>query len=117
MIMKWIQSIRRPQERAEVLQQGAVEKRKDKKETKLVDVAHEVMRKDNQSLEGLIRVGWPNVRREKFKGKVRSKVWDAISGGVDTSDVDMVEEITERITDASEADPYYREMFDKDESN
>jgi len=98
-----------------VLQQGAVKKRKEKKETKLIDVAHEVMRKDRQSLEGLVRVGWPNVNREKFKGKVREKVWDTISGGIDTSDVDMVEEITERITDASEADPYYREMFDGDD--
>lgn len=113
MVLKWIQSITRVSSSAEVLQQGAVEKRKGKKETKLVDVAHEVLRKDRESLEGLVRVGWPNVQREKFKGNVRKKVWEKISGGVDTSDVDMVEEITERIVDASEADPYYQEMFDK----
>jgi len=114
MVLKWIQSMTRPTGRAEVLQQGAVENRKNKKETKLVDVAHEVMRKDRQSLEGLVKVGWPNVKRDKFKGKVRRKVWDTITGGIDTAEVDMVEEITERITDASEADPYYREMFDDD---
>lgn len=112
MVLKWIQSMTRSAGRAEVLQQGAVEKQKDRKETKLVDVAHEVMRKDRQNLEGLVKVGWPNVTREKFKGKVRKKVWDTISGGIDTSEVDMVEEITERITDASEADPYYKEMFE-----
>ena len=113
MVLKWIQSMTRSSQRAEVLGQGAVEKRKKKKETKLVDVAHEVLRKDRQNLEGLVRIGWPNVQREKFKGKVRERVWDTISGGVDTSEVDMVEEITERIVDASEADPYYQEMFDK----
>ena len=113
MVLKWIQSMTRPAGRAEVLQQGASLKRKKKRETKLVDVAQEVLRKDRQNLEGLVRIGWPNVQRDAFKGKVREKVWDTISGGLDTSDVDMVEEITERIVDVSEADPYYREMFEK----
>jgi len=115
MVLKWIQSITGNGGRAELLHQGAVEKRKEKKETKLVDVAHEVLRRDRESLEGLVRIGWPNVQRENFKGKVRKKVWEKVSGGIGTEDVDMVEEITERIVDASEADPYYQEMFDKDE--
>ena len=115
MVLKWIQSLTGQTGRAEVLAQGAAEKRKNKRETKLVDVSHEVMRTDKQKLDGLVRIGWPNVRREVFKGKVKKKVWDVISGGVDTTDIDMVEEITERIVDASEADLYYKDMFEKKE--
>ncbi len=116
MVLKWIQLLTGGASRAEVLQQGAVEKRKNKRDTKLIDVDHEAMRTDRQNLNGLVRIGWPNVRREAFKGKVRKKVWDVVSGGLDTSSLDMVEEITERIVDASEADPFYRDMFDKGES-
>jgi hypothetical protein len=101
--------------RAEVLSQGADEKRKEKRETRLVDVAEEVLRKDRKNLEGLVRIGWPNVQREDFKGKVKQKVWEMVSGGFDTTDIDMVEEVTERIIDVSEADPYYRAMFEDKE--
>ncbi|MFH1830398.1 MAG: hypothetical protein ABH871_06455 [Pseudomonadota bacterium] len=112
MVLKWIQSLTSQAGRAEVLGQGAVENSKNKRETKLVDVDHEAMRADKQNLDGLVRIGWPNVRREAFKGKVKKKVWDVISGGVDTAELDMIEEITERIVDASEVDSYYRDMFE-----
>lgn len=112
MVLKWIQSMTHGAGRAEVLSQGADEKRKEKRETKLVDVAEEVLRKDRENLQGLVRIGWPNVQREDFKGKVRQKVWEMVSSGFDTTDIDIVEEVTERIIDASEADPYYREMFE-----
>ncbi len=114
MVLKWIHSLTGGAGRAEVLHQGAVQKRKDKRETKLVDVDREAMRTDKQNLSGLVRIGWPNVRRETFKGKVRQKVWDVVSGGMDTGNIDMVEEITERIVDASEADPFFKEMFEED---
>jgi hypothetical protein len=114
MVLKWIQSLTGSAGRAEVLSQGANEKRKKERETKLVDVDQEAMRADKQNLNGLVRIGWPNVRRESFKGKVRKKVWEAISNGFDNGGFDMVEEITERIVDASEADPYYKDMFEED---
>jgi hypothetical protein len=115
MILKTIQSLIRPQGSPEVAEQGAVLERKQRKETKLVDVAHEVMRADQARLSGLVRAGMGNVQREQFRGKVKKKVWDVISEEFDTVDADMVEEITERIVDVAEVDPRYKTMFGAEE--
>ena len=115
MILKSIQSLIRPQGGADVAEQGAIEERKRRKETKFVDVAHEVMRKDQARLSGLVRAGMGNVQREQLKGKVRERVWDVISEGLGTVDPGMVEEVTERIVDVAEMDPYYKKMFTAEE--
>ncbi len=114
MIFKWIQSVRGKGEAAAIEQAGDAERRR-RRDAKLVDVAHEAMvrRQDQQKLEGLIKRGWPHVQREEFKGKVRQKVWDTVRGSYGVSDDDeMVEEITERVVDAAEADPFYKRLFD-----
>jgi hypothetical protein len=110
------QSLIRPQGGADVAEQGAIEERKRRRETKLVDVAHEVMRKDQARLSGLVRAGMGNVQREQFKGKVKKKVWDVISEELGVVDPDMVEEVTERIVDVAEVDPAYKRMFEEDEA-
>ncbi|MFA4874562.1 MAG: hypothetical protein WC956_03305 [bacterium] len=113
MILKWVQSMTGAG-RAEPAEQAAGEegKAKQKRESKLIDVAHEALRLDRESLDGLVRIGVPNAQREKIKGKVRKKIWDAVSEGFDAVDGDMVEEITERVVDAAENDPVYKKMFD-----
>ena len=115
MILKSIQSLIRPQGGADVAEQGAIEERKRRRETKLIDVAHEVMRKDQARLSGLVRAGMGNVQRDQLKGKVKKKVWDVISEELGTVDPDMVEEVTERIVDVAEMDPYYKKMFTEED--
>lgn len=79
---------------------------------KLLDLANEALRTDAAKLEDLINVGMPVVNRRKFKDKVKKKVSKIIAD--EFNDPEIVEEVTERIVDAAEFDPYYREMFEKD---
>jgi hypothetical protein len=115
MITKLINSLTNPAGRPDAVQQGADEERKSRKETKLIDVAEEYMRLDRRGLDGLVRMGRPRFEREQFKGKVKKRVWDLIDENLGTVDCGMVEEITERMVDAAEADPFYRKMFDEEE--
>ncbi len=112
MILKWVQSVTgagRPETTAQAANEE--NKAKEKSESKFFDVAHEVIRRDRENLEGLVRMGVPNAQREQLKGKVRKKVWDAVGDGFDAVDGDMVEEITERMVDVAENDPFYKKMF------
>jgi len=119
MILKWIQSVSRAGE-AKAAEQGEAEDRRVRKDSKLIDVAHEALSesaaRDCDTLDALVRLGWPRVKREQFKGKVRKKVWDVVSEEAEIADPDMVEDITERIVDVAEADKYYRKMFGGDET-
>lgn len=116
MILKWIQSMT-PGSEAQAARQKDEEERKSRGESKLVDVAHEALARsaseDRQTLGELVRFGLPHVERQRFKGKVREKVWDVVSEGFGAAPSDMIEEITERIVDAAEADPFYKRMFDR----
>ena len=102
------------------MQGGVAEENRSRKECKMVDLAHEALReeaaKQNQDLRGLVDTGWENVKRDKFKQKVRSKVWQIVGDESVGANVEMVEEITDRIVDVSEADEYYRNMFDNDKA-
>jgi len=102
------------------IDKGSEEERKARKDAKLVDLAHEAMQKraagDHVELEALVRMGWPHVQKEKFKNKVRKKVWDVVKEDFGVDDAEMVNEITDRIVDVSEADEYYKNMFDKEEA-
>jgi hypothetical protein len=106
-------------DRADAIDQGAKEERRVRKDAKMIDVAHEALaseaKRRSDELNGLIKMGWPLVKQEKLKGKVRKKVWDIVSEETGIQDQEMVEEITERIVEVSEADEYYKKMFDKDD--
>ncbi|MFH0800446.1 MAG: hypothetical protein V2A66_09750 [Pseudomonadota bacterium] len=119
MILKWIQSVSRAVE-TKAAEQGEAEDRKARRDSKLIDLPHEVLSeraaRDRDTLDTLVRLGWPHVIRERFKGKVRKKVWEVVSDEAEVADPDMVEDITERIVDAAEVDQYYRKMFGGDES-
>lgn len=77
-----------------------------------MDVAHEAMRNDAVLLNTIARAGQHKVDRQKMKDRIRKKVKGSIAKTFD--DDDVVEEVTERILDAAEFDPLYRDMF-KDE--
>lgn len=106
--------------RADLVEQGAENERKNRKDTKLVDLAHEALSKraagDKADLDGLVRHGWSSVKREKFKSKVKKKVWDVVSEDIGGSNSHIVDEITDRIVECSEVDDYYKEMFDTEEA-
>ena len=116
MILKWIRSVTEGQSK-ESIQQGSIEEAKTNKDAKLIDVAHESLTRkaaeDCADLDGLVKYGWPHVKREKFKGSVRKKVWDLVHKNLGSEDDDIVEEVTERIVDAAEVDPYYQKIFEE----
>lgn len=121
MILKWLQSITgtTPQpgpSNTAATRQADEEQRRERKDSKLIDVAHEALSEgaatEQATLEGLVNIGLSNVKRNKFKGVVRNRVWNVLSQKFGFSDPDMVEEITERLVDAALSDRYYREMFE-----
>jgi hypothetical protein len=118
MVIKWIKSVGQ-NPTPDAVRQAEEEERKKRRETKLVDVAHEAIRQsaaeDSQALEGLIRMGWPLVQRERFRGKVRKKVWDVVAKNGGSCDDEMIDEITERLVDVAESDPYYKKIFEGEE--
>lgn len=126
-ISKFISNVFRgnskPKPRASVeaaLAKGVDEEHKHRKDLKGIDLAHEALVQEavqnSKDLKGLVDAGWNQVKREKFKQKVRSKVWQIVGDNSNCASVEMVEEITDRLVDASEADEYYKNMFDKEEA-
>lgn len=115
MIVKWIQSM--TQRGTPTVSEGGTSPKASEaaEQNRVFDVAHESLRRDQEQLDGLVRMGWPLVKREQLKGKVRKKVWDAIGSDLPVMDEGMVEEITERVVDAAEFDPYYSKMFEIEE--
>lgn len=107
MIIKWIQSLlSRPPENVE---QGrsVFERVKDtaKKDEVVVD--------DKEKLSGLIGAGLSAIRRKKFKDKVKKRVASLMDE--ELSDDEIIEEVTEKLVDAAEADPYYKRLLGGDE--
>lgn len=94
--------------------QGDDEDRKKRSDSKLLDVAHEAMSKNQKELEALVKTGWPVARQKEFKSEVKQKVWDVVSEGFDAVDDDMVDEITERVVEVSEVDPFYKKIFSRE---
>ena len=110
----------RPHGQAGAIEQSSEQERKKRKEAKLVDLAHEALVRraagDSADLDGLVKMGLPNVKREKFKSNVKKKVWDVVSEGFGDADSKLVEEITDSIVEVSEADEYYMNMFDAEKA-
>ena len=117
-ILKWIQSVlvgnRSELEQAASGKAFEEFKRVDKKSSKSrsVDIAHAALVDQAEDFEDLITAGSSVVRRKKLKRKIRRKVEKAMSD--ELSDPKIIDEVTERIADAAEIDPYYQNMFCKD---
>lgn len=114
MILKWLQSVFGPGKTLKPFEVGPLDS------SKLIDVAHEVLAKEAKekqlALKGFEKYGWPFVQRKKFEQKVRSKVKRFLSIPLtSTEEFEMVDEITEKITETAEADPRYRELFEDSE--
>lgn len=120
MVLKWIQSVVTGSSLG-AIGQGAEEERKKVRKLEGRDVAHEAMRlrshRKSEELEGLVRLGMPQLERRRFTSCVKQQVFEMISKNLDIGG-EPAEEITEKITgeivDAAEADPTYRRMFSLD---
>ena len=89
---------------------------------KLLDIAHEVLSKealDKQvALHALEKYGWPLAEKKKFQQRVKAKVKQFLGFAVTSNEEeDLVDEVTERITETAEADPYYKSLFDADDAS
>lgn len=88
--------------------QSADEKKKAEKNSS-VDLVNATLVEHAEDLEDLIKSGSRDIERKKLKRKVKSRVEGAIAN--EFNDPELVEEITERITDVAEIDPFYKRLF------
>lgn len=107
MILKWVQSV--------LLGPRPSETKVDSAHKKLepADIVHEALRADADELSDLVNLGQPALSRKKLKENIKRKVKKSLMPAWD--DDDVAEEVTERILDAAEFDPHYKEMFDEEE--
>ena len=89
----------------------------------LIDVAHEVLYKEalekKNALKDFEKYGWLFGQQESFRQRVREKVRRFLKFRRFQTDPveELVEEVTERITEAAQADPYYKKLFDGPEKD
>lgn len=116
MIIQWFRHIIGRVSNEALAKQAIDETEQHKVEREAVDVAHQAMREEAKrratELDGLVRSGWPAVQRERIRRRVRQKVGEIVGGELAAASDEMVDEITERIVDAAEVDPFYATAFE-----
>lgn len=115
-ILKWLNSILTGP-RSETVQAAAGQASDEvnkKKNGKSVDLANAALVEHAEDLEELINIGSDQRDKKKLKFRIRNKVRQVLSD--EYSDPELVEDITERISDAAEVDPFYRNLFNRDAS-
>lgn len=80
----------------------------------LIDVLHEVAKNESGDLRQLVAAGLPSMRKKQRREVIKKRVSQAMSKEF-ASDPLLVDEVTERIIDASEFDPYYGKLFIEEE--
>lgn len=109
-ILKWIQSVLVGGQTNTKISANEAQNIRKPNSNVMIDVAHEAMRSDAEHLNGIINHGQPVIERKKLKEKIKKTVKGKVLKEFDESD--LVEEVTERILDAAEFDPYYKEKFE-----
>lgn len=124
MIRKWIQTVLGPRKVQAHLDSGVVSQNGAHPAAKiqLLDIAHEVLSKEamerQAALKGFEKYGSPLVERQKRKVTIGVRIKRLLRLPLYAGEEsDLVEEVTERIVEAAEVDPYYRRMFDGGEKN
>jgi len=113
MILKLIKSIidgSSPRVQDPVESSAAAKRGKD---NVLLDVAHEAMRTDAEKLSGILSASTSSIERKKKKEKIKKKIKGKLDPIFENNE-DLIEEVTERVANAAEFDPFYDKMF-KDE--
>ena len=115
MIIKWFQTWLRQKQ----FLTGSATLTKSQKavEAHLIDIAHEVLAREalekSEALKGLEKFGWSIFKKQKKKEQIRSKVKHSLQIPItDEASIELVDEITEKITEAAEADPRFGRLFD-----
>lgn len=117
-ILKWLHSMligSRPEVEQAGAGRAAEEFGKSDKKSKgisSVDIINATLVDRAEDFDDLIASGSPLLKRKRLKRKVRRKVEMAMAE--ELSDPKIIDEITERITDVTEIDPYYQKLFCKD---
>lgn len=119
MMIKWLNKVVRSA--SSEATQAATKAKSDEEVRKIQgkDVAHEALKlrakERSQELSGLVRTGSPQRKREKFKSRVRQKVFSIVSKSFKIKPGDELDEITEEITDqivtAADHDSIYVKLF------
>lgn len=119
LILKWLQSAlktnRNELEKAGVGRTADEYKNKiskDIKKTNGVDIINAALVEKAEDFDELIESGSSAIKRKKLKRVIRHKVERAMCR--ELSDPKIIDEVTERITDVAEVDPYYQNLFCKD---
>lgn len=108
--LKWLNSVltgNRTDASQAAAGHGAGELKK-KENSGSVDLVNAALVDHAEDLNDLI-FGTPFLKRKKLKERVKKKVKKIIAEEFD--DPDLIEEVTERITDAAEIDPFYKNLF------
>jgi len=92
--------------------EGAVSAKRGK-DNVLLDVAHEAMRSDAEKLSGLLSASAGSIERKKKKERIKKKVKGRLDPIFEDND-DLIEEVTERVANAAEFDPFYDKMIDEE---
>lgn len=109
MIIKWIQSVL-GQKDGDMLAPDSVASRPiSNQNNQLQDITTEAFRDDSETLNEMVRLGYPQLRKRDLRRRVRAKVQQVIEPAFD--DPEIVEEVTEKIVNAAEIDPYYAALF------
>ena len=117
LILKWLQSIlvsgRSETQQAAAGQADNEFKKVDRKDRKIdsIDVVNAALVDHAEDLDDLITAGSSWMQRKKLKKQIRRKVEMAMSK--EFSESEIIEEVTDRITDVAEIDSYYKNLFCK----
>ncbi|MBI2345393.1 MAG: hypothetical protein HYV03_00575 [Deltaproteobacteria bacterium] len=110
MLIRWLQQVLfGPLPNAGALGQGEQEGRAARAEGKLLDVVREALKEEAEELTELVANGVPAIRRRRMRRRVHRRVSQVIDSTWDAPEV--VDEVTERLANVAEVDPYYARLF------
>ncbi|MBI2343137.1 MAG: hypothetical protein HYV02_02185 [Deltaproteobacteria bacterium] len=116
MIIRWLNTVLFGQRRPEISEKPIDSNKIGSHEARgLLDVIHEAIKSEAVELSQLLRVGRPSAQKRRRDERIRKKVKHAIDPQFD--DDTLVEEITAKISDATDVDPYYQHLFNSHEKS
>jgi len=111
-ILKWLTSIlvgNHSEVTRAAAGQADREKRLKEKKSGSVDLVNAALVDHAENLDDLLSSGSQGIERKKMKRRVKEKVERVIAK--EFNDPEIIEEVTEKIANAAEIDPFYRHLF------
>lgn len=113
MVLKWIQNVLmgpRPELTGRAAAESDVVLNRPSRKAKLMDLANLAVRERATEYGSMVKGGFSSVTQRQMKDKIRKRVAKAID--IEFDDPELIEEITETITDAASIDPFYRKLVE-----